>query len=141
MPSGGLTDEKVWQTPLALVSVRQSMNAIPGPAAEFRPPSKLACDLYYIRRISPSLNLRMMMEKALGMCCAPVGVTRAILRIPVSDVLDDAYRDHSGETDEMPVGVKPVPGEPGMNTTSASGCTWSHLVAHFPRVDMAPPHR
>jgi lipopolysaccharide/colanic/teichoic acid biosynthesis glycosyltransferase len=67
---------------------------------------KLACDLYYINRVSPWLDLRIMMGTALGILGTPVRVTLAILRIPGGDVVDTAYRDQSGEMDTIPLGVE-----------------------------------
>jgi lipopolysaccharide/colanic/teichoic acid biosynthesis glycosyltransferase len=68
---------------------------------------KLACDLYYIEHISPSLDLRIVMATALGIFGIPFWITGAILRIPGGEVIDNAYRDHSGEMDALPRVVEP----------------------------------
>jgi len=70
---------------------------------------KLACDLYYIRRVSPWLDLRIMLGTGLGILGIPFFVTRELLRIPSGDVVETAYRDLSGEMDTLPQRVEPLP--------------------------------
>jgi lipopolysaccharide/colanic/teichoic acid biosynthesis glycosyltransferase len=69
---------------------------------------KLACDLYYIQRVSAWLDLRIMIGTGLGILGTPIGITRAVLRIPSGETADSAYRDQSGEMDTIPLGVKPL---------------------------------
>jgi lipopolysaccharide/colanic/teichoic acid biosynthesis glycosyltransferase len=70
---------------------------------------KLAYDLYYIERISPWLDLRIMMGTALGVCGIAADATCAWLRIPTGEGVETAYRDLSGEMDILPLGVESVP--------------------------------
>jgi lipopolysaccharide/colanic/teichoic acid biosynthesis glycosyltransferase len=73
---------------------------------------KLACDLYYIRRVSPWLDLRIILATALNLLGIPSTVTRQILRIPGGDVVERAYRKRSdetapsGEMDTLPQGIE-----------------------------------
>jgi lipopolysaccharide/colanic/teichoic acid biosynthesis glycosyltransferase len=69
---------------------------------------KLACDLYYIQKVSFWLDLRIVIATALGVFGTPFHVNRALLRIPAVDVVTAAFRDQSGEMDTIPLGVEPL---------------------------------
>ena len=69
---------------------------------------KLGCDLYYIRRVSPWLDLRILVATALNLLGIPFSVTGQVLRIPSGDVVERAYHKclddtaPSGEMDTLP---------------------------------------
>jgi lipopolysaccharide/colanic/teichoic acid biosynthesis glycosyltransferase len=70
---------------------------------------KLAYDLYYIRRASPWLDLRLMAGTALGACGVAPVVTCSLLGIATSEVVETASADQSGEMGIVNHGVEPVP--------------------------------
>lgn len=63
---------------------------------------KLACDLYYIRRVGAWLDLRIMMGTALGILGIPGKVTCEFLRIPSGEDVETEYLDQSGEMNALP---------------------------------------
>jgi lipopolysaccharide/colanic/teichoic acid biosynthesis glycosyltransferase len=79
---------------------------------------KLACDLYYIRRVDAWLDLRIIMGTALGILGMPGKLTCVLLRIPTGEVIDAEYRDLSGEMNALP---KPCDQSGEMNTLTESG--------------------
>jgi lipopolysaccharide/colanic/teichoic acid biosynthesis glycosyltransferase len=62
---------------------------------------KLACDLYYIRRIDAWLDLRIIMGTALGILGIPGKLTCWLLRIPRGEVVEATYRDHMYNMDML----------------------------------------
>lgn len=54
---------------------------------------KLACDLYYIRRASPWLDLRILLSTSWSVSGIPFGVSRVLLGIPSGVVVEEAYCD------------------------------------------------
>ncbi len=58
---------------------------------------KLACDLYYVQRISLGLDLRIIVGTAIGVMGIPFSVTGKLLRIPSGSTAERAYRDLSAK--------------------------------------------
>lgn len=56
---------------------------------------KLACDLYYVQRVSPGLDLRILLGTVSGLVGIPFAVPRTLLRIPSGATVEEAYRDLS----------------------------------------------
>jgi lipopolysaccharide/colanic/teichoic acid biosynthesis glycosyltransferase len=56
---------------------------------------KLACDLYYVQRVSLWLDLRILLSTVSGMLGIPFAVPRTLLRIPSGSAVDEAYRELS----------------------------------------------
>jgi lipopolysaccharide/colanic/teichoic acid biosynthesis glycosyltransferase len=58
---------------------------------------KLACDLYYIQRLNPWLDFRIIA----GTCCSVAGIpftlTRAALRIPTAPAVEETHGDRSDQ--------------------------------------------
>lgn len=57
--------------------------------------SKLACDLYYVQRFSPWLDLRILLGTVSAVFGIPFAVPRMLLRIPSRATVEAAYRDLS----------------------------------------------
>jgi lipopolysaccharide/colanic/teichoic acid biosynthesis glycosyltransferase len=53
---------------------------------------KLACDLYYIQRVSLWLDLRILLSTASHVVGIPFSVPRALLRVPSGEAVEEAYR-------------------------------------------------
>jgi lipopolysaccharide/colanic/teichoic acid biosynthesis glycosyltransferase len=62
---------------------------------------KLACDLYYLQRLGPWLDLRILLGTCLSVVGVPYAFTRAALWIPSGPAIEKAYRDLPAEP--MPV--------------------------------------
>ena len=58
---------------------------------------KLALDLYYIKRVGPWLDFRIIVATAFGVMGTPETVTSFLLRLPGQKVVDAEYHDLSGE--------------------------------------------
>ena len=54
---------------------------------------KLACDLYYIRRATPWLDLRIMLSTSWSVAGIPFAASRVFFRIPSGVVVEEAYCD------------------------------------------------
>jgi lipopolysaccharide/colanic/teichoic acid biosynthesis glycosyltransferase len=63
--------------------------------------SKLACDLYYVQRIGPWLDLRIILSTASAVVGIPFAVPRTLLRIPSGSAVDAAYRDLSAKANPV----------------------------------------
>ena len=53
---------------------------------------KLACDLYYIQRVSPLLDLKILCSTACYLAGIPFHIPRLLFRIPSGPPVEDAYR-------------------------------------------------
>jgi lipopolysaccharide/colanic/teichoic acid biosynthesis glycosyltransferase len=58
---------------------------------------KLACDLYYVRRLSLWLDLRILLSTAAGVLGIPFAVPRLLLQIPSGEAVQCAYREFAAE--------------------------------------------
>jgi len=58
---------------------------------------KLACDLYYVRRLGPWLDLRILFCTAAGVLGIPFAVPRVLLQIPSGEAVQCAYREFAAE--------------------------------------------
>jgi lipopolysaccharide/colanic/teichoic acid biosynthesis glycosyltransferase len=54
---------------------------------------KLACDLYYVQRMSPGLDLRIMLSTVTSVAGIRFSVPQRLLRIPSGQVVETAYED------------------------------------------------
>ena len=62
---------------------------------------KLACDLYYIRRMGPWLDLRILISTVSYLAGIPFEVPRSILRMPSGEVVEGAYQDLARAASQM----------------------------------------
>jgi lipopolysaccharide/colanic/teichoic acid biosynthesis glycosyltransferase len=58
---------------------------------------KLACDLYYVQRVSLWLDLRILLSTATGVLGIPFAVPRTLLQIPSGEAVECAYRELAAE--------------------------------------------
>ena len=63
---------------------------------------KLAHDLYYARHMTPWLDVRIMLGTALNLLGIPADLTRALLRLPGGEAVENAYETRSAETLALP---------------------------------------
>lgn len=54
---------------------------------------KVACDLYYLRSLSLSLDLRILLSTMIGVVGLPFVVSRKLLRVPSGEPIESAYQD------------------------------------------------
>lgn len=69
---------------------------------------KLACDLYYINRVSLWLDLRIIIGTALGIVCTSSDLVCELLRIPGEHAVEIYYWDRSGEMDVLSEETEPL---------------------------------
>jgi lipopolysaccharide/colanic/teichoic acid biosynthesis glycosyltransferase len=56
---------------------------------------KLAHDLYYVRTLSPWMDIRILLATALGLLMVPVGLTRFLLALPGGSPVELTYEQHA----------------------------------------------
>jgi lipopolysaccharide/colanic/teichoic acid biosynthesis glycosyltransferase len=63
---------------------------------------KLACDLYYVHHVSPLMDLQVFFGTAFYLAGIPFALTRAIFRMPSSELVESLYRGMGANKEAVP---------------------------------------